>query len=154
MMPHLQSDILWRTMPFVELTSMELHDIWQLRQAIFVVEQDCPYLDIDGIDPICHHVMGSNTGTLVAYARLIPPKHKTAKIGRVVVHGSRRGNGLGVKVMQTSIEWILQHWDVQYIQLDAQSHLEHFYKKMGFFSTGHEFLEDGIPHIRMKMTVD
>ena len=147
------SNIHWFVHSFEEMSNLQLHEVWKLRQAVFIVEQNCPYMDIDGIDPMCHHIQGYIDQSLSCYARLIPPNNDIAKIGRVIVSPAYRHNGLGSILMQESERWMRQNWSMTTIQLDAQSHLLRFYQNLGYSSTGHEFLEDGIPHTRMKKTI-
>lgn len=144
------SNLQWFIQSFEDMSNIQLHEIWRLRQAIFIVEQNCPYMDIDGMDPICHHIQGYIDNNLFCYARLIPPQNDVAKIGRVIVSPEYRHKGVGSMLMQQSEHWMRQNWTMTTIQLDAQSHLKHFYGNLGYTSTGYEFLEDNIPHTRMK----
>lgn len=140
----------WSLYTFDQLSNLQLQMIWQLRQAVFIVEQNCPYLDIDGLDPTCLQLCAISKGELIAYARLIPPTNQIAKIGRVIVRESHRSQGLGALLMRQAESAVVEAWDPIAIQLDAQSHLNHFYASLGYTSTGYDFIEDGIPHTRMK----
>lgn len=138
---------------FHDLSLQELYDIMELRQLVFVVEQDCPYLDADGIDQSSYHLMGRNSGgTLMTYTRLIPPgisyDHYSA-IGRVINHQDIRNKGEGKRLMQLSIRLILQLFPGYPIQIGAQVYLNKFYLSLGFSNIGEAYLEDGIPHIHM-----
>lgn len=134
-----------------ELTRDELYVILQLRSEVFVVEQDCVYQDIDGKDHNALHVLGWVEGSLAAYTRCFPEGtyFKEASIGRVVVGEHHRKDGLGQQIMEASIDAITTRFNTQTIKLSAQTYLIKFYNRLGFTSTGTEYLEDGIPHIAM-----
>lgn len=151
------ADIRWQTLAFDELTTRQLYDSGQLRQAVFVVEQDCPYLDFDGKDDQCHHVLGySPTNQLIAYTRLVPKGISYANdiaIGRVVNAIEARGKGLGKQLMQVSIQAAWELWGKQNIRISAQDYLLRFYQDLGFVDTGKKYLEDNIPHTEMYLEV-
>ena len=138
---------------YKDLTIDELYDIMVLRQEVFVVEQDCPYLDADGKDKIGWHVMLNNEeGKLMAYTRLLAPGvsyDKYSSIGRVVSCGKGRGKGYGKSVMETSIDAIIDLFPNHAIKISAQCYLLNFYNDLGFKEVGEEYLEDGIPHVGM-----
>ena len=137
---------------FQELALQELYDIMVLRQEVFVVEQNCPYLDADGNDQASHHLMGHLDGQLVAYVRILPKgiSYETyPAIGRVITSQKIRGQGQGLVLMNKAIELTENLYPNEVIKLSAQSHLTHFYASVGFVSTGEEYLEDGIPHTAM-----
>jgi ElaA protein len=138
---------------FAELSLTELYDLMALRQEVFVVEQNCPYLDADGKDQDSHHVLGENeAGELVAYTRLVPPGlayEKYPAIGRVVTSPSIRGKGGGKKLMEKSIQYCDELWPGQSIKISAQTYLKKFYEDLGFQQSGGGYLEDDIPHIPM-----
>ena len=135
------------------LTNLELYEIMVLRQEVFVVEQDCPYLDADGRDLISWHLQARNEdGKLVAYTRLIPPGEEYeaySSIGRVLNSGSVRGRGIGKELMEKSIEMTRFLFGTAPVKIGAQTYLLRFYESLGFKSTGEEYLEDGIPHTKM-----
>lgn len=141
----------WIFKTFEELTTNELYDILQLRAEVFVVEQDCPYQDLDNKDMDSYHVMAYEANYLAAYTRIVNPgiSYPEIAIGRVVVSPKNRGERLGVLVMNKSIEFIANELTPQPIRLSAQSHLQKFYSDLGFVFTGKEYLEDGIPHVEM-----
>ncbi len=145
--------IFWTIKPFDKLTTRELYAAMALRQAVFVVEQNCPYLDADGRDQPAHHLFGNDAaGDLVAYTRLIPAGisyEKYASIGRVVTSEKVRGTGLGRELMARSIAACAELFPGQPVKIGAQAHLENFYRSCGFEPTGEAYLEDGIPHIGM-----
>lgn len=140
-------------LPFHQLTTYELYDIMALRQEVFIVEQNCPYLDADGKDPHCWHLMGRNpAGRLLCYTRLLPEGlayEGFVSIGRVVSSPLARGAGAGKLLMQRSIDMCIHLFGNQPIKIGAQSYLLKFYEGFGFASTGEEYLEDGIPHTKM-----
>jgi ElaA protein len=130
----------------------ELYDVLQLRSQVFVVEQDCVYLDIDGKDRKALHVIGKNDqGTVVAYTRLFKAGDyfEKASIGRVVVAENARAFGYGHDIMKASIVAIKEHYQTTAIKISAQTYLQKFYNSHGFTQIGEEYLEDGIPHIAM-----
>lgn len=135
--------------PFAELTTAELYDILQARCAVFVVEQNCPYLDIDGLDQTALHVIIPHQGKLGAYCRLLPPEGNTPwKIGRVLTVTEARGHKLAHRLMETAMAEIKARGGRR-IALSAQAYLQTFYEGHGFVAQGEPYLEDGIPHIGM-----
>jgi ElaA protein len=143
----------FKCVPFDSLTVRELYDIMALRQEVFVVEQNCPYLDADGKDLKGWHLMlFNNEERLSAYTRLLPKGvsyDDYASIGRVVSSTHARGTGVGKAVMQESIKQMEQLFPNQLVKIGAQSYLLKFYESLGFESTGEEYLEDDIPHTSM-----
>ncbi len=143
--------------PFYRLSLDELYAIMALRQEVFVVEQNCPYLDADGKDQAAWHLMMYQGGTLIACTRLLPkgiayPDYQS--IGRVVTSPTVRGTGAGKILMQTSVQKCLELFGRGAIKIGAQSYLERFYEGFGFISTGENYLEDGIPHTKMIRPAD
>ena len=146
-------DIIFTSLAFDDLDLFQLYEIMVLRQEVFIVEQDCPYLDADGRDQKSIHLLGrSKQGQLLAYARVLP-KGQTYKdynsIGRVVISSTLRGKGYGHPLMQKAIEVTKAHFGDEAIKISAQAHLEQFYASLSFKRVGEEYLEDGIPHIGM-----
>lgn len=138
---------------FEALTLLEFYEIMALRQEVFIVEQNCPYLDADGKDPKSWHLMLRNeAGSLVSYARLLPKGvsySEYCSIGRVVSSPSVRGQGAGVKLMNAAVENTVKLFNNDPIKIGAQSYLIRFYEGFGFVDTGENYLEDGIPHTIM-----
>jgi ElaA protein len=139
--------------PFKQLSVYELYACMKLRQEVFIIEQDCNYLDADGKDLDSHHVMGKdNAGFIKSYARILPPGlayEGYASIGRVINHSSVRGTGEGKRLMEyaiTAARLLYPHAD---IKISAQSYLLRFYGNLGFIAEGEEYLEDDIPHTAM-----
>jgi ElaA protein len=143
--------ITWRCAPFDQLTPREIHDMLQARSAAFVVEQNCVFLDIDGVDPVCWHLVGYADRALVATARLVPPGTKFAEpsIGRVVTTRAVRGTGAGRLLVKEALVHAERLWPRQAIRIGAQRHLERFYASLGFVTASEPYDEDGILHIEM-----
>ncbi|MGB3590988.1 MAG: GNAT family N-acetyltransferase [Nonlabens sp.] len=135
---------------FAQLTTTQLYELLQLRSAVFVVEQDCVYQDVDGKDQRATHVMGYENDVLVAYTRVFAAGDyfDQASIGRVVVSGDHRGRDYGKKIMEASINY-LKEQKCGTIKISAQCYLDQFYKDLGFTATGENYLEDGISHQAM-----
>jgi ElaA protein len=136
---------------FSELNTTELYEILQLRAEVFVVEQDCIYQDIDFKDQKSLHIIGYKNNKIVAYTRIFKPGDyfENASIGRVLVVASERKHGFGHDLMKASITAINTHFKVTEITISAQKYLKNFYESHNFVQVGEEYLEDGIPHIRM-----
>lgn len=147
-------DIIWLDKHHRELTTAELYALLALRCAVFVVEQQCAYLDVDGDDlqGDNRHLLGMHNNQLVAYARLLAPADagSPVKIGRVIVSDSVRGARLGNRLMAEALASCQQHWPGRDLFLSAQAHLQAFYGQHGFVAIGETYLEDGIPHIDMQ----
>ena len=139
---------------YQDLEIDELYAMMALRAAVFVVEQNCVYQDLDYKDQKALHVMGWINGKLVAYTRLFGPGDyfDQASIGRVIVAMDERGHNYGHQIMSASINAITQHYKTDRIDISAQTYLEQFYTAHGFLPSGEEYLEDGIPHIKMIKT--
>lgn len=137
---------------FNDLSTNELYEILQLRAEIFVVEQDCVYNDIDGLDKEAFHQFLKMDNKIVAYSRLLQPgtRFNDYSIGRVVVDQDYRSTGLGIKMMQEAIHFITTEWNATTIKISAQKYLRKFYEDLGFKIVTDEYLEDGIPHFGMK----
>lgn len=136
---------------FKELTTKELYDALQLRSAVFVVEQDCVYQDIDGKDQIALHVLGYKENQLVAYTRAFEPGNyfENASFGRVVVLKDNRGKDFGKMIVAKTVEILDKKFNQPVIEISAQTYLKGFYETFNFKKVGQEYLEDGIPHIKM-----
>lgn len=136
---------------FSDLKPDELHDILRLRSEIFVVEQNCVYNDLDGLDKDAVHQFLKKDGEIVAYSRLLKPGTRFSEysIGRVVVKQSERGTGLGIKMMEEAKKYIINELGAKKIKISAQSYLQRFYENLGFEIVTEMYLEDGIPHYGM-----
>tara|TARA_B110000503_G_scaffold119035_1_gene180493 strand:+ start:1972 stop:2424 length:453 start_codon:yes stop_codon:yes gene_type:complete len=142
----------WQIKPYQDLSINEFHDIIALRIDVFVVEQNCPYSELDGKDKKAYHVLcRSGKGKIVATARILPPgvSYPSVSIGRVVTDQSVRGTGIGHELMRKCMEYCKIEFGDDNVTVSAQKHLENYYKNHGFISTGKEYLEDGIPHVEM-----
>jgi len=146
------SDLLWACRRVSDLSSLEMYQILQMRNKIFVVEQQCIYQDCDERDLVAFHLTAKANDILLAYSRLLPPGTPYpgfASIGRVAVEFAERRNGLGKMLMLESIKRIHELFGDISIKISAQYHLRDFYSQLGFVISGEIYLEDGIPHISM-----
>lgn len=146
----------WVLKKFEDLLPHELYAIMQLRNEVFVVEQNCVYQDADNKDLLSYHFMGwmgdkANTHRLVAYTRIVPPgvSYAEPSIGRVVTSPSARGGGIGKILMEKSIEQTKKLFGNAAIKIGAQCYLLKFYSSLGFQQTSDIYLEDNIEHIEM-----
>ena len=141
----------WHFAPFAQLAPQHVHDLYRLRAAVFIVEQDCVFQDVDGVDPRCWHLLGYSGDELVAYSRLLPAGIKFAEpsIGRVITSPSVRRTGMGRVLMAEAMKRAAALWPGQPIRIGAQAHLERFYNEFGFRKSSEPYDEDGILHIEM-----
>ena len=149
---------------FDELTNSELYDILKLRNAIFIVEQNCPYQDMDDKDQNSYHLFLKDNGSIIACLRVIyhdeyknaymenaPVLRNVAAIGRVV--SSVRRQGHATLLLREAIKLITEKFDVSTVTLEAQVYARALYEGVGFAQSSDEFLEDGIPHIQMMLNL-
>jgi ElaA protein len=138
---------------FATLTPNELYALLRLRAEVFVVEQNCVFLDADNKDIYCHHLMLFDNKQLIAYARLVPSgiSYREMSVGRVVTAKEARGKGAGRQLMQLAVEYCRKIFGDGPIRIGAQFYLEKFYAGIGFTPTGDVYDEDGIEHIEMIM---
>jgi len=144
--------ITWQCKFFTELSSLELYKILQLRSEVFIVEQNCAYQDCDDKDIKAYHYSGWNEDKIVAYTLLLAKGvsyNDAASIGRVVTSKSVRGQNLGRKLMQNSIEEIYSLFGKVPIRISAQLYLKRFYESFSFVQKSGIYMEDGIEHISM-----
>ena len=141
----------WVLKKFGELTLDELYSILELRSKVFIVEQNCIYNDPDGRDQLAWHVLGTEEDQLIAYSRILPPGavYTDPVIGRVVTSPLKRKSGIGRELMNRSIKHCEDLFGKTCIRLSAQAYLKKFYESLGFSAIGDEYLDDGIPHIKM-----
>ena len=148
-------DVTWQWCRFAELRPDELYEVVRLREAVFVVEQNCPYPDADGRDPRAWHLLGwqdtEKERILAAYARVFEPgvRYTEASIGRVVTAQSVRGTGVGRRLMAEALRRVESLAPGGKIKLAAQRRLEEFYAEFGFTAVSEPYEEDGINHIDM-----
>ena len=151
----LSNDFFWQWSRFSELTVEDLYAVVRLREAVFIVEQNCPYPDADGRDPKAWHLLGwvqGSTGrSLVAYARIFEPgvRYDQSSIGRVVTAPDVRGTGVGKALMAEALRRIESLAPGQPIKIAAQRRLEDFYLGLGFRTVSAAYEEDGIIHVDM-----
>ena len=137
---------------FQELTVDETYNILKLRSEVFVVEQNCVYQDLDGKDDRAMHLFYKEENEMIAYTRIFQKGDyypENPSIGRVVVSKKERGKEIGKSIMKESILYIKNNYNSKIIELSAQKYLDKFYKELGFYRVGEDYLEDGIPHQRM-----
>ena len=141
----------WQLKLFNELTPAELYAVLRLRGEVFIVEQNCPYIDADGKDFDSHHLMGYVGEDLAAYSRLVFPgiSYEEVSIGRVITSGKYRRKDFGKLLMQKSIEEIERIYGKVPIRIGAQAYLKKFYEGFGFVDLNEPYLEDGIEHLIM-----
>lgn len=146
--------VAWSTLPFEALDTRTLYDLLRLRTDVFVVEQQCPYPELDDRDRTALHVLGRDADRrVVAYARILPPDAEGLPVvGRVVVQADRRGTGLGHALMREVLTALRAHYGRVSSRLSAQAHLEAFYAAHGYRAQGTVFDLDGIPHIAMRLS--
>jgi ElaA protein len=142
----------WQVLPFTELTGERMYTVLRLRQQVFVVEQNCAYLDLDNLDQQATHMLGMRDGDLLAYQRCLPPglSYPESSLGRIVVCPAVRGQQLGKELVLRGIEHNLLRWPDSGIRINAQAHLQDFYAALGFVAEGNEYLEDNILHRQMR----
>ncbi len=143
----------WTTAHFDDFTSRELYAVMRLRQEVFVVEQNCVYPDLDGLDLDGMHILYREDGELLAYLRCLKPgvSYPQSSLGRIVVAPSGRGRDLGRELVKRGINYNLQTWPDSDIRIGAQAYLEKFYRSLGFVADGQPYMEDGIEHIHMNL---
>ena len=136
---------------FSQLSAEELFEIYRLRVSVFIVEQRCPYQDVDDADRTAYHLWLRDDNGIAAYARLLPPgvTFPTAAIGRVIA--VRRRCGLGTRIVDAAINAAREKLSADVITIEAQVYARSLYEKAGFVQTSEEFLEDGIPHVQMQL---
>jgi ElaA protein len=142
----------WTYQSFAALSNTALYAILQLRNEVFVVEQNCVYQDADNKDQDAFHLSGWDGETLAASCRILPPgkAFEDASIGRVLIHIDYRKTGIGRQLMHLAIEKTLAQYHCTCITISAQQYLTNFYQSLGFVPTSTMYLEDGIPHLKMQ----
>lgn len=138
---------------FSDLSTEELFAIYRLRVAVFVVEQNCPYQEVDEADKAAWHIWLRENEDIVAYARVLPPgiTFPTASLGRVIA--VRRRCGLGSQILAVALATAREKFGAVPLTIEAQVYARALYEKAGFRQTSAEFLEDGIPHIQMQLSL-
>jgi ElaA protein len=143
--------IRWKKKKFNELSTNELYSILKARVDVFVIEQACPYPEIDNFDQRALHLFLEEENEVVAYSRLFPSqvKYEEASLGRVLVAKSHRGTGLAKDLLKEALVTLQEEWNEHSIKIQAQEYLIHFYGSFGFQPISEVYLEDGIPHVDM-----
>ena len=146
-----QNKINFNWKKFDQLSNEDLYAVASLRQKVFVVEQNCPYLDLDYSDQEAMHLLGFKDNSLVVYLRAFPPdiKYKGSSLGRIVVDESERNNGHGELITKMGIDYLQKNFPESEIVISAQHRLMEFYQALGFIPRGSVYLEDDIDHIQM-----
>ncbi|MGD6959459.1 GNAT family N-acetyltransferase [Rossellomorea aquimaris] len=141
----------WKLKSFNELSTHELYGILLVRTQVFVVEQHCPYLEVDGKDLHSYHLYKEENGEVVAYSRLLPAgvSYEEASIGRVLVKDEYRGKGLASELVKRGLDFIHDELGERTVRIQAQEYLREFYGSYGFRAVTKTYLDDGIPHIDM-----
>lgn len=147
------SRINWHWHAFDAMTTRTLHDMLQLREAVFVIEQDCVYDDIDGFDPLATHLTAQDGDRLVACLRVLPPgtRKPLPSIGRICTAAEVRGTGLGRELFRRGVDHTREQWPDLAVFISAQEYLRRFYTDFGFVQTSAPYDEDGITHIDMEL---
>jgi ElaA protein len=146
---HLEVTCFWKE--FNELSLDDLYSILNLRQKVFVLEQDCPYIDADYSDQDAFHLLGYKDNDLIAYLRAFKPgiKYEGSSLGRIVTEINSRDLGVGKKIIKEGVKFLRKEYPDNEIIISAQHRLEDFYIDLGFTSRGEVYLEDDIDHIQM-----
>lgn len=141
----------WQLIHFNDLTPAQLYNILRLRSEVFVVEQNCVYLDLDGKDDRCFHLFATLDNKIIACSRIVPPglSYTEPSIGRIATAGETRGSGYGKELVQRSIDATLELHGNTSIKIGAQLYLKKFYESFGFVQVSDIYDEDGIDHIKM-----
>jgi len=143
--------IQWQWDRFADLSAPQLYAVCAAREAVFVVEQSCPYQELDGLDLDAMHLIGWSGSEVAAYLRVLGPgvRYAEPSIGRVLTSKPFRGTGVGRTLVEMSLEYIDRHHPGQGMRISAQAHLERFYGSFGFVTASERYLEDDIPHVEM-----
>ena len=148
--------ITWTCKKFNELTPEELYMILRLRSEVFVVEQNCVFLDMDNKDFYCEHLMAWQENKLLGYSRIVPAgiSYVESSIARIVSSPAARGQGIGRELLIQSIDTLYTLYGKRDIRIGAQYYLKDFYSSFGFVQKGEIYLEDGIEHIEMLLPIE
>ena len=151
-MSNIKIKYIWKT--FAELSSDELYAMIHLRQKVFIVEQDCPYIDADYADQDAFHLLAYSDKDLIGYLRAFRPgiKYNGSSLGRIVTEINSRGLGIGKEITEEGVNFLSKEYPNHEIVISAQHRLEHFYVELGFKARGEIYLEDDIDHIQMYLS--
>ena len=144
-------NVVWKIKTFDEITTQELYSVIKARVNVFVVEQDCPYPDLDDYDQKAIHLWAENEGEVLAYCRIFDKgiKYKETSIGRVINTEKGRGKGLSKQFIKYALEVIENRLHQTEVMMSAHDYLLRFYSDFGFVDTGKKYLEDNLPHTEM-----
>ncbi len=141
----------WKLKEFDELSNVELYNILKERTLIFVLEQNCPYQEVDGKDPFSYHLFKEDNGEIIAYLRILPAgvAYQEVSIGRVIVKKEYRGQGIAQELLKKGLDFIQNELHETTVKIQAQEYLRKFYGSFGFEAVSETYLEDNIPHVDM-----
>ncbi|MFB6587634.1 GNAT family N-acetyltransferase [Bacillus thuringiensis] len=141
----------WNLKKFDELTNIELYNLLKERTLVFVVEQNCPYPEVDGKDPFSYHLFKEDNGEIIAYLRIVPVgvSYQEISIGRVFVKKEYRGQGIAEELLKKGLDFIQNELKEKTVKIQAQDYLRKFYSSFGFQTISQTYLEDNIPHVDM-----
>lgn len=141
----------WNLKKFDELTNLELYNLLKERTLVFVVEQNCPYLEVDGKDPFSYHLFKEDNGEIIAYLRIVPAgiSYQEVSLGRVFVKREYRGQGMAKELLKRGLDFIQKELKETNVKIQAQDYLRSFYSSFGFQTISETYLEDNIPHVDM-----
>lgn len=141
----------WHIKTYQQLTKDELYGLLKARVDVFVVEQKCPYPDLDNFDQESIHLFLKINGEIAANVRILPKnsKYPEVSIGRVMVVKKFRGNNFACEIMQKAMDYVVDEWKESTIKIQGQLYLKKFYSSLGFRQISESYLEDDIPHIDM-----
>jgi len=141
----------WNLKKFDELTNIQLYNLLKERTLVFVVEQNCPYPEVDGKDPFSYHLFKEDNGEIIAYLRIVPAgvSYQEISIGRVFVKKEYRGQGIAEELLKKGLDFIQNELKEKTVKIQAQDYLRKFYSSFGFQTISQTYLEDNIPHVDM-----
>ena len=142
----------WQIKTFAQMSAAEMYGVMKLRQDVFIVEQMCPFADLDNKDVHCHHLWAEHEQEIVAYLRLVPPSlldEQAVSLGRVCTAPSARSGGIGRELVLNGLSELKRLYPKRRCEIGAQTYLTSFYQSVGFRVHGEPYLEDGIPHRHM-----
>jgi ElaA protein len=147
-------DLEWQWCRLDELSSEQVYAVLEARVAIFVVEQNCAYQDLDGLDAAAGHLIAWSGKEVAGYLRVLGPgtRFDNPSIGRIITTKPFRGSGLGREVVAKGLEHTRMRYPGQPVRISAQQYLEKFYRDFGFVTVSEPYLEDGIPHVEMVLS--
>lgn len=150
------NDIKWHSRSINDMSAFDLYQLIALRVDVFVVEQNCPYPELDHIDTLegVEMIWAEDSKGIIACARIIPAgvSYPDVSIGRVAIARRCRNTGLGHTLIKYALNTCQERWGETKITIGAQAHLQSFYQQHGFKTCSEEYLEDGIPHVKMSST--